>query len=297
MNNHVLNLLKDAETQSFGKDLLGIKKAKQQHTTYMAEGLRGDPIKNLVHTLFKEKIDVGVQGAAEFLLSDASCGYMDSETYMKNLDFHAPLDLPFEKCFFAAANHKNLLVVPPSDGVSVSFRVLYVRELQPGRYSFTSMARVRTSKSDLQSAIHTATYDEYISGVHDKQEINHYEWYYSLIHWCCGVVAASRAGEVTIPHRRQKTWEGDRRTDYRPSKIIYLGPKGKSNKLPQIPGAEFKRWIDAWRVRGHWRRLANGGLGRDRTGKRTVDGYTWVRPHEKGEGIVSTKTYKVTGWT
>lgn len=45
-----------------------------------------------------------------------------------------------------------------------------------------------------------------------------------------------------------------------------------------IKKTKFTRVTESWRVRGHWRRLKNGGL-------------TWVRPHKKGSGKERNREY------
>lgn len=37
-------------------------------------------------------------------------------------------------------------------------------------------------------------------------------------------------------------------------------------------------------VRGHWRRVAEGTIGKNRNGEYTVEGFTWVKEHVRGEG-------------
>jgi hypothetical protein len=43
-------------------------------------------------------------------------------------------------------------------------------------------------------------------------------------------------------------------------------------------------YSNAFKVRGHWRRIAEKSLGKDRSGTYGVQGYTWVTEYVKGEG-------------
>lgn len=41
---------------------------------------------------------------------------------------------------------------------------------------------------------------------------------------------------------------------------------------------------------GHWRKLDDNSIGKDRQGLRGVAGYTWVIPHKRGEGELFKKS-------
>lgn len=56
------------------------------------------------------------------------------------------------------------------------------------------------------------------------------------------------------------------------SKYKYIRPTGKLE------------YSYAFRVRGHWRRINEGTLGKDRNGNYNIKGYTWVTEYTKGEG-------------
>lgn len=53
----------------------------------------------------------------------------------------------------------------------------------------------------------------------------------------------------------------------------------QTKEHPQFTEIKYNH---SWEVRGHWRRCAN--IGRDRSGHYRVNGYTWVKPHVKGDG-------------
>jgi len=53
-------------------------------------------------------------------------------------------------------------------------------------------------------------------------------------------------------------------------------------------------WSHRWNVRGHWRRLAPGKIGKDRSGEYCIAGQTWVSEFEKGpEGAPVIKKTRV----
>ena len=44
-------------------------------------------------------------------------------------------------------------------------------------------------------------------------------------------------------------------------------------------------WKHTWDVMGHWRRINPNMVGKDRDGNYSIIGSTWVKPHQKGNGI------------
>ena len=73
-----------------------------------------------------------------------------------------------------------------------------------------------------------------------------------------------------------------------PQRPIYyvLGEKHESvsAKYKYIQTTGNLEYSFAFRVRGHWRRVNEGTLGKDRNGTYNVKGYTWVTEYTKGEG-------------
>ena len=73
-----------------------------------------------------------------------------------------------------------------------------------------------------------------------------------------------------------------------PQRPIYyvLGEKGKdvSAKYEYIQPTGTLEYSYAFKVRGHWRRVGEKTLGKDRNGNYNVHGFTWVTEYTKGEG-------------
>lgn len=73
-----------------------------------------------------------------------------------------------------------------------------------------------------------------------------------------------------------------------PQRPIYyvLGEKTEkvSPKYQHIRATGNLEYSYCFRVRGHWRRINEGVLGKDRNGNYNVHGYTWVTEYTKGEG-------------
>lgn len=81
---------------------------------------------------------------------------------------------------------------------------------------------------------------------------------------------------------------------YKPNYLIYIG--SEKQVTTHKPQAKIIREHNfAWEVRGFWRQLAHGQkIGHDRTGSIITNGFTWVKPHTRGEGeiIKKVRVYK-----
>lgn len=73
-----------------------------------------------------------------------------------------------------------------------------------------------------------------------------------------------------------------------PQRPIYyiLGNKNENitHKYKNIRTTGTLEYSFCFRVRGHWRHINEGTLGKDRNGIYNVKGYTWVTEYTKGEG-------------
>lgn len=76
---------------------------------------------------------------------------------------------------------------------------------------------------------------------------------------------------------------------YKPNYIIYIGSEKQVQK--HAPSTKIIQHHDfAWEVRGFWRQLASGHrIGHDRNGSVITNGFTWVKPHTRGNGEVLKK--------
>ena len=73
---------------------------------------------------------------------------------------------------------------------------------------------------------------------------------------------------------------------YYPSEIIYISSKKDFKKL-NTNNKIINKPQYAYEVMGHWRKINT--IGKDRQGKRTVNGFTWVNPYQKGKGELMRK--------
>lgn len=64
--------------------------------------------------------------------------------------------------------------------------------------------------------------------------------------------------------------------------IIHMYPNGNLSKVKTKNGTPINLTV-RFMVRGHWRVLEEGKLGKNRAGEYNVPGMTWVREHERGD--------------
>ena len=79
----------------------------------------------------------------------------------------------------------------------------------------------------------------------------------------------------------------------KPNNVIYVG--NKKDILKENPTIKIKSRPDhQYEVMGHWRKLKENSIGKDREGMRKVKGYTWVSSFIKGpEGTALIKKIRI----
>lgn len=82
---------------------------------------------------------------------------------------------------------------------------------------------------------------------------------------------------------RFKTGIKKNRQHYKIKEIVHVSLHRKGVTLPSksVQGREID-WTHRWEVSGHWRKIAEGKVGKNPQGEYGVRGFTWVVPHEKG---------------
>lgn len=77
-----------------------------------------------------------------------------------------------------------------------------------------------------------------------------------------------------------KFGSGSLKRIHRIRRIVYVSPKRDVEKI----SSEHKNidWSHRWLVRGHWRSIPVGKLGKDRAGDYCITSFTWVTEFEKG---------------
>lgn len=82
---------------------------------------------------------------------------------------------------------------------------------------------------------------------------------------------------------RIKIGTGNKKRLHKIKNVIHIAPNNVTERKNSFYTGKNIDWTHKWSVRGHWRK--HNGLGKDRSGERCVEGFTWVKEHEKGPDI------------
>ena len=245
--------------------------------------------------MFREKVDAPVQGAVDFVLGEGALAKVDlmkERRPTREQLLTVPLDLPFKKCFFGAEK-KPLQTIVDDNGDYTELVSFFAYEVAPCNYLFMSDVAYNLDNGKKKGEGGALASTELHLGGEDR-DVEGFGMYYSMAKNILSVINDSKKAEIKPRKQKQKCWHKGQRQTYKPSGTIYINGNKREKTKPAVAGYQFTRWIEAWRVRGHWRKY-EGGIGKDRNGERCVEGYTWVSAYEKGEGILAEKKYKVTG--
>lgn len=236
------------------------------------------------------------------------------------------MDLPFKRCFFQCTQNgiayvdtftynemaelltnfdregfskrlkerHNLTMDDTLNQVKVKFSSMYVYEVEPKYIRVVAIVNIDDTnyflpisfsfidgklgigESDFGIFYRQMVIDTALTVIKLLETINHKSW--TVVSNDTPVKVKTRVGRNLTKYK------------YKPSNIVYVYSEHKFRK--QFPGLSHKiinKPNYAYEVRGHWRRLQYGQIGKDREGLRGVKGYTWVIPFIKGEGEVMKK--------
>jgi len=83
---------------------------------------------------------------------------------------------------------------------------------------------------------------------------------------------------------------------YAPKDVIYLSNIKKLKKdMPGIVKKIINKPSYAYEVMGHWRKVSDNTIGKNRQGERGVHGFTWINAHTRGKGELIKKVRILTG--
>lgn len=179
----------------------------------------------------------------------------------ENEDDGIMLDLPFQTCYIEMDEDVRLTV--GREGEPVDIISMLVHETAPTQYEYFLYAeawgikRVVQMESEVNGMI--------IKGLLERLKTE-----------SVGTVPACERFKVKIK---------DKKVVKKINHAIYVAPKSYRSAIENRFHSKIN-WDHAWEVRGHWRRVQ--GNGHDRTGT-SIKGFTWVRPYQKGTGVLVKK--------
>ncbi|MHA1676474.1 MAG: hypothetical protein ACTSU6_04780 [Candidatus Njordarchaeales archaeon] len=123
-----------------------------------------------------------------------------------------------------------------------------------------------------------------IIGMIKKFKYDHVCWENMAMRGFVEALSSFDTGEMSFKTKNKiKTKHG--KEWFKTNKVIYCC-KSKE-KVPHGHLSEKIDWKHSWEVRGHWRKTAR--FGKDPAGNIIKNGFTWVVPHIKGDGVLVKK--------
>lgn len=225
-----------------------------------------------------------VKGVRPFVLSKTE---QPEEKFLKMDRDKAILCCPFESFSIESEGEFSMGSVKRGN-YQILFDCVICREVCPGEYRFEVMA---TEEVKGTYAIHVTKNSikmKFIDGREHAQDsldsINLYYILLNLVQDKLETVNANKSGLVNTSQSVKYKSATGKRTEYKPRSYIYISEHKRSSKKFSTARSAKVRWVEAWEVRAHWRKLSNPDtLGKDRAGNRTVKGYTYVSECVKGK--------------
>jgi hypothetical protein len=210
------------------------------------------------------------------------------------------INLPFQNCFIKIQDNMYVFLREYSPNVLTGtiYATNYMAEYPPYKNA--------TGTLNIPFTIQTTDSNTYITSDFHVKLLGEYEQ--DLVKYCFIVVRY--LGEVLNNLSKKSVIvdkvEGHKVEYYRrknapvikiPARpIYYILDKNEKVMYEQSHKIKARGTLEithSFRVRGHWRKISEKSLGKDRNGKYGITGYTWVTDYIKGEGELSKKLHVI----
>jgi hypothetical protein len=181
------------------------------------------------------------------------------------------LDLPFKMCHFELADRVLYSIIPPdSSGSEVynTYHVLGVIAIEDSPKEVSLYAHFIKIKGD-------GKMEENIMDVSHLNDIR------AILSDVLKIVGRGSLG-ISKPKTMIKYKDSSgKKQQFKLKTVYHIGGKAKPDNFDNRGISwDLSHRID---VRGHWRKLSGDkAVGKDRAGERSVPGFTWVLPHQRG---------------
>jgi hypothetical protein len=189
----------------------------------------------------------------------------DAPEETKDISCELSLDCPFQTIAIEMADGP--ICSPPEDyGIDwdVYIYCIVVREVEPKKFESASLVKAvnkMTGDMMFNIVLETKTLNEIVQKLMDRLNSK-----------------SSSVGFENIRSHAIKLGSGKSKDSFRVRRIVHVVPKKEQQAYSQR--YEKVDWSHRWLVRGHWRKV--DGVGKDRAGDYSTNGFTWVTDHEKG---------------
>jgi hypothetical protein len=177
------------------------------------------------------------------------------------------------------------LTVSNGERINVKIESIYVKEISINSFEFLIGCHITDANKNTTFIAHKI-----------KKHDDTYNSVFSMVANYVRRINSEDVGKINREGKVKLRSKG-KNIKYKPNNVIYVSSKKQARKNSgKTSSGQRVNWISRWGVRGHFRRLQNPeSIGKDRSGNRVVHGFTWISEHHKGEGELTSKTYKVAG--
>jgi hypothetical protein len=201
-------------------------------------------------------------------------GLANSQVDKETLGGELPIDIPFQTFSLEPADDWHSLYTVRDNNSMENMQMIVVHEESPTRLiTFASYNKLRNDGSFeeyVKKSILTFTDDDKPSNVDSV---------YAPISIYLAKLN-NRTANFKFTARTKCRFNGKKETIKIKANAIYIDPSKRCSDT-QFFNQNIE-WSHSWEVRGHWRSFK--GTGKNRQGEKNVDGWTWVKPHKKGDG-------------
>ena len=193
--------------------------------------------------------------------------------------------LPFKECWFEPLGNDSLLALYPEDKSSIFFiKGILIEEKTPYNYDLYLYMAMKNGDS-----VHNITpiciNKEFIERmkITEKDSVGLFLieiGYYNAIEFIEQTLERMQQNEMIVVKNPKKI-KATGKPNFTINQYIKITNK-KRVYGEYVNKKENFEYSYRFEVRGHWRKLPEGSMGKDRNGEYSIEGYTWVNEYEKG---------------
>lgn len=191
----------------------------------------------------------------------------------RNFDPIAPLDLPFDNCYFEMPKgFFEVGIVNQTDNHATG-QIL----LEKYRIVFLIVWEIESKNFIFSYGFRNEELPQFYS--YDERDLTPKNMWLKKLVW--GVLRSLKSSVLATEKImiRQKARINGTNIHSKIKEVIHVLPS-KKYPIHRLSATSEIDWSHRWEVRGHWRRIT--GMGKDRRGNYGVNGFTWVSSHERG---------------
>jgi hypothetical protein len=206
---------------------------------------------------------------AHIIVNDALIGDKPVETHPDDL-IHVPSP-PFQTCWIEVPR-RGAIFSKGEGGINAQYYGMLLHEAAPHRYLYAILKNGKSLKDEYEICVGMIN-----MAMPHKNPSSEYAIIQAFLQpFSMAYSMGTQRANVHIKLRRNGKNE-----HHKIRHIVHIVAKTKGSR-EALESTMNIDWSHRWAVRGHWRELPEGKLGKDRSGEYVVRGFTWVEDHVKG---------------